>query len=135
MNVIINLNSLNLKNQYITYHSLKKKWRLCKHISIKSIASKKTQQNSMFKLITQKVKANTIVNKYTDFLASVGKEGKKSIMGGDSLFSRLEMWKIVVTVWIINYPSAISFTLDFPDSRCGKQSEFGLKKILKSLLL
>lgn len=67
------------------------------------------------------MKANTIVNKYTDFLASVGKEGKKSIMGGDSLFSRLEMWKIVVIVREINYPSAISFTLDFPDSRCGKK--------------
>lgn len=75
----------------------------------------------MFKLITQKVKASTIVNKYTDFLASVGKEGKKSIMGGDSLFSRLEKRKIVVTVWIISYPSAISFTLNFPDSRCGKK--------------
>lgn len=45
----------------------------------------------MCKLITQKLKANTIVNKYTGFLASVGKEGMKSIMGIYSVFSRLEI--------------------------------------------
>lgn len=45
----------------------------------------------MCKLVNKKVKVNTVVIKYTGFLASVEKEGMKSIMGGYSVFSRLEI--------------------------------------------
>ena len=38
----------------------------------------------MCKLATKKVKVNTVVIKYTGFLASIGKEGMKSIIKGYS---------------------------------------------------